>query len=82
MSDLHSLQGRIRAAAAAGRLLCIRGNGSKSFYGGPLEGEPVDVSSLSGITHCEPTELVISARAGTPLVELERELAAHRQMLA
>ncbi len=82
MSDLLSLQERIRAAAAARRPLCIRAGGSKDFYGGPLEGEPLEVGSLSGITHCEPTELVIAARAGTPLVELERELAAHRQMLA
>lgn len=82
MSDLQSLQQRIRAAVAARRPLCISAGGSKGFYGGPLEGEPLDVRSLAGITHCEPTELVISARAGTPLVELERELAAHRQMLA
>jgi glycolate oxidase FAD binding subunit len=82
MSDLPSLQERIRAAAAAQRPLCIRAGGSKDFYGGPLAGEPLDVSALCGITHCEPTELVISARAATPLVELERELAAHRQMLA
>lgn len=82
MSDLQFLQERIRAAAAAQRPLCICAGGSKSFYGGPLEGEPLDVGALSGITHCEPTELVISARAGTPLVELEHELAAHCQMLA
>lgn len=82
MWDLSSLQERIRAAAAARRPLCIRAGGSKDFYGGPLEGDVLDVSSLSGIGHCEPTELVICARAGTPLVELERELAAHRQMLS
>jgi glycolate oxidase FAD binding subunit len=82
MSALPSLQERIRVAAAARRPLCIRAGGSKDFYGGPLAGDLLDVSPLSGITHCEPTELVISARAGTPLVELERELAAHRQMLA
>jgi glycolate oxidase FAD binding subunit len=82
MSDLPSLQERIRVAAAARRPLCIRAGGSKDFYGGPLAGDLLDVSPLSGITHCEPTELVISARAGTPLVDLGRELAAHRQMLA
>jgi len=82
MSDLASLRERIRAAAAGRQPLCIRAGGTKDFYGGPLSGDPLDVSSLSGITHCEPTELVISARAGTSLVELERELAAHRQMLA
>jgi len=82
MTDPHPLQEQIRAAAAARRPLRIRAGGSKDFYGGPLEGELLDVSTLSGITHCEPTELVISARAGTPLGDLERELAAHGQMLA
>ncbi|HEV7136196.1 MAG TPA: glycolate oxidase subunit GlcE [Steroidobacteraceae bacterium] len=82
MSDLQSLQERIRAAAAARQPLRIRGGGSKDFYGGRLEGELLEVRALSGITHCEPTELVISARAGTPLAELARELATHQQMLA
>jgi glycolate oxidase FAD binding subunit len=82
MPDLQSLQARIRAAAAARQPLCVRGGGSKDFYGGPLEGERLEVGTLAGITHCEPTELVISARAGTPLAQLERELAAHAQMLA
>ena len=82
MPDLQSLQAQIRAAAAARRPLCLRAGGSKDFYGGPLAGEPLEVGTLSGITHCEPTELVISARAGTPLAELERELATHGQMLA
>lgn len=82
MVDLQTIQERIRAAAAARRPLLIRGGGSKDFYGGPLEGEPLDTGSLTGITHCEPTELVISALAGTPLTDIERELAAHGQMLA
>ncbi|HEY7888779.1 MAG TPA: glycolate oxidase subunit GlcE [Steroidobacteraceae bacterium] len=81
MSELQSLQERIRAAAAATQPLRIRGGGSKDFYGRALAGELLDVSALSGITHCEPTELVISARAGTPLAVLERELSAHDQML-
>jgi glycolate oxidase FAD binding subunit len=82
MADLQSLQAQIHTAAAARRPLCLRGGGSKDFYGGPLEGEPLEAGTLSGITHCEPSELVISARAGTPLAELERELAVHAQMLA
>lgn len=82
MIDSDLLQERIRTAAAARRPLLIRGGGSKDFYGGARDGELLDVSELSGITHCEPTELVISARAGTPLIELERELSAHDQMLA
>lgn len=82
MSDLQSLQERIRAAAAAMQPLLIRAGGTKDFYGGSLAGELLDLSALSGITHCEPTELVICARAGTPLTVLERELSAHDQMLA
>ena len=82
MSDVQSLQERIRAAAAARQPLCIRAGGSKDFYGGPLAGEPLEVGALSGITHCEPTELVVSARVGTPVSELERELDVHNQMLA
>ena len=81
MSDLQSLEERIRAAAAARRPLRIRAGGSKDFYGGPLAGELLEVGTLSGITLCEPTELVISARAGSPVAELERVLAAHGQML-
>lgn len=81
MCDLQALEERIRAAAAARRPLRIRGGGSKDFYGGPLTGELLDVGGLSGITLCEPTELVVSARAGTRLEELERALAAHGQML-
>lgn len=82
MSDLQPFQERIRAAAATRQPLRLRGGGSKDFYGGRLEGEVLDVSALSGITHYEPTELVISARTGTPVAELERELAMHDQMLA
>lgn len=82
MIALQPFQERIRAAAAARQPLRIRGGGSKDFYGGRLEGELLDVSALSGITHCEPTELVISARTGTRVAELERELATHNQMLA
>lgn len=81
MSDLQPLEERIRAAAAARRPLRIRGGGSKDFYGGPLAGELLEIGGLSGITLCEPTELVVSARGGTPLEELERVLAAHGQML-
>lgn len=62
--------------------LRIRGGGSKDFYGGPLSGEVLDTRGHSGIIGYEPTELVITARAGTPLAELESELATRRQVLA
>jgi FAD/FMN-containing dehydrogenases len=41
----------------------------------------LDATQLSGITHFEPTELVITARAGTPLAEIEAALAEHHQFL-
>jgi glycolate oxidase FAD binding subunit len=73
---------RIRAAAAAKRPLRLRGGGSKDFYGGALAGEILDTRAHAGIVSYEPTELVITARCGTPLGELEAALAANRQMLA
>jgi glycolate oxidase FAD binding subunit len=62
--------------------LQLRGGGSKDFYGGTLVGEVLDTRGYSGIVGYEPTELVITARAGTPLAELESALAARRQVLA
>jgi glycolate oxidase FAD binding subunit len=75
-------QARIREAAADGGKLRPRGGGSKDFYGGPLVGEVLDTREWSGIVAYEPTELVITARAGTPLAEIEAALAARGQMLA
>ena len=60
----------------------IRGGGTKSFYGGPPKGEPLDVSPLAGISSYEPTELVVTVRAGTPLEELESALDEQGQCLA
>ncbi len=61
--------------------LAIRGGGTKAFYGGPLRGEPLDVTGLAGISSYEPSELVVTARAGTPLAELEAALAERGQCL-
>jgi glycolate oxidase FAD binding subunit len=62
--------------------LQLRGGGSKDFYGGPLTGEVLDTRGYSGILGYEPSELVITARAGTPLAEIKSALAARRQFLA
>jgi glycolate oxidase FAD binding subunit len=72
---------RIRAAAAAATTLCIQGGGSKSFYGGPPAGEVLSTAALAGILSYEPSELVVTARAGTPLAELEATLAGSGQCL-
>ncbi len=71
----------IRAAAAGHRPLRIRGGGSKAFYGNPATGEDLDVTGHRGIVDYEPTELVITARAGTPLAEIEAVMREQGQML-
>ena len=79
---LHRLVDQIRAAGADGTALDIRGGGSKAFYGGPPRGEALDLRVLCGISSHEPTELVVTVRAGTPLAELEAALGEHGQCLA
>jgi FAD/FMN-containing dehydrogenase len=59
----------------------ITGGNSKVFYGGIPRGEVLDMRTLTGISSYEPTELVVTARAGTPLLELEELLATHGQCL-
>lgn len=61
--------------------LCIRGGNSKAFYGGVPRGNPLDMRPLTGISSYEPTELVVSARSGTPLAELEATLLEKGQCL-
>ncbi|HET8748838.1 MAG TPA: glycolate oxidase subunit GlcE, partial [Ramlibacter sp.] len=59
----------------------IRGGGTKDFYGERLEGELLETTALRGIVNYEPSELVITVRAGTPLAELEAALAERGQCL-
>ena len=72
---------RVRSAAASGGALRIRGGGSKDFYGEALNGDILDTTSLKGVVSYEPSELVVTALAGTPLAELETLLAAQGQCL-
>ena len=81
MLTLPDLTERIRQAAAAGTPLRIRGGGSKDFYGQSLQGELLDTRGLTGIVNYEPSELVVTVRAGTPLAELEAALAEQGQYL-
>ncbi|KKO64237.1 putative FAD-linked oxidoreductase [Janthinobacterium sp. KBS0711] len=73
---------QILAASAAGKPLRLRGGGTKDWYGQQLEGEVLDTRAYASIIDYEPTELVITARCGTPLAEIEAALAARNQMLA
>ena len=73
---------RIVSASATRKPLRIRAGGSKDFYGESLQGDLLDLSALSGIISYEPSELVVTVRAGTPLTELEAALAERGQCLA
>lgn len=73
---------QIRDAAAARRPLRIRGFDSKRFLGRVADHETLELQGHRGILHYEPTELIVTARAGTPLAEIEETLAANGQMLA
>ncbi len=79
---VQSWQARIRTAAASRTPLRLRGGGSKDFYGEPPAGEIVDTTAYAGVIDYDPTELVITVRAGTPLAELEDIMARQGQMLA
>ena len=73
---------QIKAAAAEKRPLRIRGGGTKDFYGNEARGELLDTRSHAGIVAYEPTELVITARCGTSLSEIQEILNEKNQMLA
>ncbi len=75
------LQKIVRAAAAAGTPLSILGSGSKSFLGRASRGDPLAVMGHAGIVNYQPKELVITARCGTSLDEIESTLAEQGQML-
>ncbi|MHA4869628.1 glycolate oxidase subunit GlcE [Duganella sp. PWIR1] len=82
MTVYDDFAARIRAASANSTPLRIRGGGTKDWYGRAFDGELLDTRVNSGVIAYEPTELVITARCGTPLAEIEALLAQHGQMLA
>ena len=80
-SAVAALQERVRKAAHDGEALAITGGGTKSFLGRVSRGTPCSVHAIQGVVHHEPTELVVTVRAGTRLAELESRLAQSGQML-
>jgi glycolate oxidase FAD binding subunit len=77
----QSLQERVIIAAADRRPINITAGNTKAFLGRATQGEALDVSGHRGVLSYEPKELVITARAGTPLREIEAVLAEKGQML-
>lgn len=83
MSDqTEALRACVLRAVETRKPLRFHGGSSKDFYGGALCGEPLDTRDHNGVIDYEPSELVITARAGTPLAEIETVLAERGQMLA
>jgi glycolate oxidase FAD binding subunit len=76
------LRDRVHHAQATRSALCFKGSGSKDFYGQVPRGEPCSLAELTGVLSYEPTELVITAYAGSPLAMIEACVAEHHQMLA
>ena len=72
----------VREARAARRPLAIQGGGTRAGLGRPVQADAVlSTRAMSGIVFHEPAELVIRAKAGTPMREIEASLAAHGQFL-
>jgi glycolate oxidase FAD binding subunit len=84
MDKTESLRAEVKDAHASNRPLVIEGHASKSFYGfpQPRDRQRLNIGGHLGIVDYAPEELVIRARAGTPLSEVNRLLGKNRQLLA
>jgi len=81
--DAAEVREMVAAAAAAGTPLEVLGHGSKRAIGRPLQtAATLDLSAFSGVVLYEPEELVLSAKAGTPVAEIESLVASRGQELA
>src|SRR5262249_48718214 len=81
--DVKDVETAVQWALTQGNTLEVVGQGSKRALGRPAQTEAtLDLSGLAGVTLYEPEELVLSAKAGTPLAEIERLTASRGQELA
>jgi glycolate oxidase FAD binding subunit len=81
--DTHDVAAAIQWALGQSKTLDVIGAGSKNDLGRPTQTDAtLDLSGLTGVTLYEPEELVLSARAGTPIAEVEALLASRNQELA
>ncbi len=82
MQDLEQdILAQVQDALQGQQALAIQGNNTKTFYGNPCQAQPLQISGHNGILHYEPAELVMTARAGTPLKTIKECLQEHGQML-
>lgn len=80
--DSERLVEQVGRALATRTPLRIRGGDSKFFLGRPVQGDELDTRTHHGIVDYDPTELVVTVRAGTSLAHLNAALEAKGQMLA
>src|SRR5262252_8427413 len=81
--DGKEVEDAVRWALGNDKSLELAGQGTKRAVGRPSQTDlTLDVSGLTGVTLYEPAELVLSARAGTPVSEIEVLLDKHNQELA
>ena len=79
MKDLSKeLQQQVLSAYEQTSALEIQGGASKSFLGNKVEAQTLSTKEHQGIVSYDPVELVVTARSGTPLSELEQTLAEHQ----
>jgi len=81
-AQLNTMIDAVRQAGVESRVMRLRGGGTKDFWGQSLTGQVLDTRAYRGIVSYEPSELVVTARCGTPLAELEAALAEKGQCLA
>ena len=80
--DAKDVEDAVRWAVCDGKALEVVGQGSKRALGRPSQTDlTLDLSGLTGVTLYEPAELVLSAKAGTPLAEIQALLAQNTQQL-
>lgn len=77
----QALSRAVAAAAAQGEALRIVGGDTRAGYGHPVDGRVLHLSGHRGVVAYDPSELVITVRAGTPVAEVEALLDAQGQML-
>jgi glycolate oxidase FAD binding subunit len=81
--DAKDVEDAVQWALSEGKTLEVVGRGSKRALGRPSQSDlSLDLSGLNGVTLYEPEELVLSAKAGTPLAEIEALVASKGQQLA
>lgn len=78
---LEAVKAEVARARESGQRLAPVGGNTKAWYGGAVDARPLSTAAYSGIVDYAPAELVITARAGTPLEQVEAILTANKQCL-